>query len=41
MIKARELDLRNIQTNGDDGGANGISFGKRLENTQKWIARYC
>jgi hypothetical protein len=35
MIKATELDWRNMQTNGDDGGAKGISFGKTLENTQK------
>jgi hypothetical protein len=35
MIKARESDRRNMQTNGDDGGAKGISFGKPLENSQQ------
>jgi hypothetical protein len=37
IIKSRELDRQNMQTNWDDGGANGISLGKRLENTQKYI----
>jgi len=35
MIKARELDWRNVQTNGVEGRTNGISFGKHLETPRK------
>jgi hypothetical protein len=35
MIKAKELDRQDMQTNEDDGGAKGISFGKPLEKKPK------